>query len=591
MMPSPTDGPTTGNQELYKYLWYHGNLLRPKTESLLVNDGNFLVRDSTSRPGDYVLSCCWRGSPLHFVLNRLISTDEAGQTQVQFQLEDAVFDRVSELVQYYIANKKPISAMSGAIICSPVNRTAHQDGFDPYRGYGGDLAKSNSMKFASRSQGDSPKASPRPSPFVSPSSTPTHSPPVSRKIILPKRTGSQPLSEPHYQQSNVVHTGSAPPTPQQNQSKSEQLSAVSSQSPLSRRKYMSTQSNLRGSASSLSDNVRSTVLPLSDSVRSTASSLNDSVRSTASSLNDSVRSTVSSLNDSVRSTASSLNDSVRSTASSVSDHLNTPPPKPSRLPSVKYLDKRPVIGIRNRTLYEDDGKDYTDYEQVKAWPEALERERANKKTNNDSQKSETEKIDQSDNEAHVESDSDDDYDNNFDTASKMVGEADYDMPKAGVGKTPTSGGDIYDVPKEAKRVSDSDHSGIGSDVLNSSFEKDSNAPEGDEEFSEPTKLPKYRITLPDLEDVKSCFDLLNFSSANLPPENKPLEGATMSTIKALFMDGEAKVLSEHITKVDLEVLKVIGRHDLGVGVFSGLELITLPQGHQLRQDAIERSDF
>jgi len=42
------------------------------------------------------------------------------------------------------------------------------------------------------------------------------------------------------------------------------------------------------------------------------------------------------------------------------------------------------------------------------------------------------------------------------------------------------------------------------------------------------------------------------------------------------------------SKLDLDLCKVIEEHDLGVGVISGLELVTLPQGSQLRQDIIER---
>ena len=41
-------------------------------ESLLQRDGDFLVRDSSSSPGDYVLSCCWRNEPMHFKIIRVV---------------------------------------------------------------------------------------------------------------------------------------------------------------------------------------------------------------------------------------------------------------------------------------------------------------------------------------------------------------------------------------------------------------------------------------------------------------------------------------------------------------------------------------
>ena len=41
-------------------------------ESLFERDGDFLVRDSSSAPGDYVLSCFWKNGPMHFKIIRVI---------------------------------------------------------------------------------------------------------------------------------------------------------------------------------------------------------------------------------------------------------------------------------------------------------------------------------------------------------------------------------------------------------------------------------------------------------------------------------------------------------------------------------------
>ena len=41
-------------------------------EALLERDGDFLVRDSSSGPGDYVLSCYWRDEPMHFKIIRVV---------------------------------------------------------------------------------------------------------------------------------------------------------------------------------------------------------------------------------------------------------------------------------------------------------------------------------------------------------------------------------------------------------------------------------------------------------------------------------------------------------------------------------------
>lgn len=49
----------------------HMNCLQA-AEALFDRDGDFLVRDSSSAPGDYVLSCFWKNEPLHFKIIRVV---------------------------------------------------------------------------------------------------------------------------------------------------------------------------------------------------------------------------------------------------------------------------------------------------------------------------------------------------------------------------------------------------------------------------------------------------------------------------------------------------------------------------------------
>ena len=49
-----------------------------------------------------------------------------------------------------------------------------------------------------------------------------------------------------------------------------------------------------------------------------------------------------------------------------------------------------------------------------------------------------------------------------------------------------------------------------------------------------------------------------------------------------------RILAAHLTQVDLELLNGNSENDFGLGVTSGIELITLPHGWQLRADLIER---
>lgn len=48
--------------------WFHGKLSRREAEALLQLDGDFLVRESTTTPGQYVLTGLQSGQPKHLLL-------------------------------------------------------------------------------------------------------------------------------------------------------------------------------------------------------------------------------------------------------------------------------------------------------------------------------------------------------------------------------------------------------------------------------------------------------------------------------------------------------------------------------------------
>lgn len=48
--------------------WFHGVISRPIAEALLHNDGDFLVRESRAKPGQYVLTGLQISSPKHLLL-------------------------------------------------------------------------------------------------------------------------------------------------------------------------------------------------------------------------------------------------------------------------------------------------------------------------------------------------------------------------------------------------------------------------------------------------------------------------------------------------------------------------------------------
>ncbi|KAM6940887.1 breast cancer anti-estrogen resistance protein 3 homolog isoform 3-T4 [Lycodopsis pacificus] len=111
-----TDDPTS-------HAWFHGPLSREAAESLFERNGDFLVRDSSSSPGDYVLSCFWKDGPMHFKIIRVILRPKKGYTRELFQFEEDRFDSVPSLIRFYVGGRLPISQASGAVIYHPITRT------------------------------------------------------------------------------------------------------------------------------------------------------------------------------------------------------------------------------------------------------------------------------------------------------------------------------------------------------------------------------------------------------------------------------------------------------------------------------------
>uniref|UniRef100_A0A3B3RWP1 BCAR3 adaptor protein, NSP family member n=1 Tax=Paramormyrops kingsleyae TaxID=1676925 RepID=A0A3B3RWP1_9TELE len=110
------------SEEPRSHAWYHGAIPRQVAETLLQRDGDFLIRDSVSSPGNYVLTCQWKNSPQHFKINKKMVAASEAYSRVQYLFESEGFDSVPALVRYYVGNRKPVSAVVGAIIFQPINR-------------------------------------------------------------------------------------------------------------------------------------------------------------------------------------------------------------------------------------------------------------------------------------------------------------------------------------------------------------------------------------------------------------------------------------------------------------------------------------
>jgi proto-oncogene C-crk len=81
-------------QSLADYPWYHGRIDRGTTESILRGrrPGLFLVRDSTSCPGDFVLSVSESGKVSHYIINR------RGGIYI---IGDQTFPTLPEVIEFY----------------------------------------------------------------------------------------------------------------------------------------------------------------------------------------------------------------------------------------------------------------------------------------------------------------------------------------------------------------------------------------------------------------------------------------------------------------------------------------------------------
>uniref|UniRef100_A0A7N5JGC8 BCAR3 adaptor protein, NSP family member n=1 Tax=Ailuropoda melanoleuca TaxID=9646 RepID=A0A7N5JGC8_AILME len=93
------------------------------SENLVQRDGDFLVRDSLSSPGNFVLTCQWKNLAQHFKIHRTVLRLSEAYSRVQYQFERESFDSIPGLVRCYVGNRRPISQQSGAIIFQPINRT------------------------------------------------------------------------------------------------------------------------------------------------------------------------------------------------------------------------------------------------------------------------------------------------------------------------------------------------------------------------------------------------------------------------------------------------------------------------------------
>eukprot|EP00051_Salpingoeca_urceolata_P001133 m.38866 g.38866 ORF g.38866 m.38866 type:complete len:524 (+) comp11215_c0_seq3:133-1704(+) len=102
--------PAPSGSELHRPLeiesWYHGAMQRSQADPLLQYDGDFLVRESSDAPGQYIMSAMHGGQPHHLLL-----VDPQGIVRTQ----DMTFESVSHLVNYHLRGQIPIVSRGSRI--------------------------------------------------------------------------------------------------------------------------------------------------------------------------------------------------------------------------------------------------------------------------------------------------------------------------------------------------------------------------------------------------------------------------------------------------------------------------------------------
>ncbi|XP_004635773.1 breast cancer anti-estrogen resistance protein 3 isoform X2 [Octodon degus] len=457
------------SEDLRSHAWYHGRIPRQVSENLVQRDGDFLVRDSLSSPGNFVLTCQWKNLAQHFKIHRTVLRLSEAYSRVQYQFERESFDSIPGLVRCYVGNRRPISQQSGAIIFQPINRMVplrcleERYGTSPGRAQAGSPAEGRL------------DAAKRLSLTVGSVQAREQSLPRGNLLRNREKSGSQPACLDHTQDRRTSA-----------------LKAHQSESHLPIGCKLPPQSQ----------RMDASPCPNSPVFRTGSEPT---------------------LSPAVVRRVSSDKRAGEALRGSDSQLCPKPPPKPCKVPSLK-APASPATGLNSEANYCELNPAFgnTGCDQGAKLPSRAQGSHAELLT------------------------------------AKQNGEA---GPR---------------------------HSGTNYLIL-----------DGDD-GARPWELPavqmgegqedKCKFVKPLLETVSS-FRPNDFESKLLPAENKPLDTAMLKRAKELFINNDPKVIAQHMLSTDCKVARILEVSEemkRNMGVSSGLELITLPHGHQLRLDIIER---
>ncbi|XP_043941619.1 breast cancer anti-estrogen resistance protein 3 isoform X1 [Protopterus annectens] len=449
------------SEELRSHAWYHGRIPRQVAESVLKRDGDFLIRDSLSSPGNFVLTCLWKSSPQHFRINKVIIKLNDAYTREQYQLERESFDNIPALVMYYVGNRKSLSQQSGTVISHPVNRAL------PLR-----VTEEKFVSIVNQSQIAEEKKE------------------ITKRLSLNIANGLS--HEQALIQGNLLRNkekcGSQPASLDHMPEKRRPLKAHQSESHLP----------LGSKALSISPTVDTNTLPRSPVFRTGSEPV---------------------LSPAMLRKITLEGHAGEALRGSDSQLCPKPPPKPSKVPSMRRTHS-PLL------------QPQPEFNYCELHPIPLN---CRKKQHSLSQ------ID-----SYVE---------------RLKTEESKHIPYR---KSETNFCILE--PNNLQQVKN---------TLNDQNEKENE----DVAFIKP------------VFETVSSFKPNSFESKLLPAEHKPLDTSALKRVKELFHINDTKTIGKHILKMDCKVARIVDVSEEVkgmMGVSSGLELITLPHGHQLRLDLIER---
>ncbi|KAL6098434.1 crk [Pungitius sinensis] len=104
--------------------WYWGRLSRQEAVSLLQGQrhGVFLVRDSITSPGDYVLSVSENSKVSHYIINSISNNRQsgAGLAPPRFRIGDQEFEALPAMLEFY-----KIHYLDTTTLIEPINKAKH----------------------------------------------------------------------------------------------------------------------------------------------------------------------------------------------------------------------------------------------------------------------------------------------------------------------------------------------------------------------------------------------------------------------------------------------------------------------------------